>query len=235
MNDLQKTETPLPAGPMDMISQAVASGASIETLERLMALKQQHDKEVARQAFLNALSDFQNEAPDIRKTKGVEFGNTKYMYAPLADIDRQLRKPMKDHGFSKRWEIQDNGDEIKVTCIIAHIGGHTEQTAMTAKPDTSGSKNPIQARGSAIEYMKRYTLVGALGITTADSDIDGRLPEIDIDKLHAIYMEVYNKFPKDYPGLEAMKPEAWKAKTGKVYVAAIAAARKRYEELVKVD
>jgi hypothetical protein len=226
MNDLQKTETPLPAGPMDMISQAVASGASIETLERLMALKQQHDKEVARQSFLNALSDFQNEAPDIRKTKGVEFGNTKYMYAPLADIDRQLRKPMKDHGFSKRWEIQDNGDEIKVTCIIAHIGGHTEQTAMTAKPDTSGSKNPIQARGSAIEYMKRYTLVGALGITTADSDIDGRLPQ-QVDKLHEEFMELYDRVIEKDPSLTKYHPSNWKAvPSAKGYLKAIGEIRK---------
>lgn len=219
---------------MDMIANAVSSGASIEALERLMALKERHDKEVARQSFLNALSDFQMDSPDIRKTKRVEFGTTQYMYAPLADIDRQLRKPMKDHGFSKRWEIQDNGDEIKVTCIIAHIGGHTEQTSMTAKPDVSGSKNPIQARGSAIEYMKRYTLVGALGITTADSDIDGRLPDVDVDKLHEIYMDLYHKVPHTDPQKAAMDPDNWKTeRTGKVYVAAIGAARKKLIELAK--
>lgn len=235
--DIQKVEQALPvaSGPMEMISQAIASGASIETLERLMALKERHDKEVARQSFLTALSDFQMDSPDIRKTKGVEFGNTKYMYAPLADIDRQLRKPMKDHGFSKRWEIQDNGDEIRVTCIIAHIGGHTEQTAMSAKPDTSGSKNPIQARGSAIEYMKRYTLVGALGITTADSDIDGRLPEVDVDKLHAQYMELYHKIVEKDPGFYTLgSPDNWKSeRTAKLYVAAIGKAREILTKLTK--
>jgi len=220
---------------MDMIATAVSSGASIEALERLMALKERHEKEIARQSFLNALSDFQMDSPDIRKTKGVEFGTTKYMYAPLADIDRQLRKVMKDHGFSKRWEIQDNGDEIKVTCIIAHIGGHTEQTSMTAKPDTSGSKNPIQARGSAIEYMKRYTLVGALGITTADSDIDGRLPEVDVDKLHKNYMELFEKIvEKDSTYRTTMDPDNWKSeRTAKLYVVAIGKAREILTKLTK--
>lgn len=223
-------------GYMDMIAKAVSSGASIEALERLMALKERHDKEVARQAFLNALSDFQMDAPDIRKTKGVEFGNTKYTYAPLADIDRQLRKPMKDHGFSKRWEIHDNGDEIKVTCIISHIGGHTEQTAMTAKPDTSGSKNPIQARGSAIEYMKRYTLVGALGITTADSDIDGRLPEMDVDKLHQQYMELRAKIVEKDISYEAnTNPDNWAVeRTAQVYVKAIGKAREILTKITKI-
>jgi hypothetical protein len=64
---------------------------------------------------------------------------------------------------------------------------------MTANPDTSGKKNAIQACASAIEYMKRYTLIGAFGLTTADTDIDGRMPELDIDKLHKQYMELYHK------------------------------------------
>jgi hypothetical protein len=231
-----------PTSYMDMIANAVTSGASIEALERLMALKERHDKEVARQAFQAALAEFQEECPDIRKTKKVEFTSqktsqtTSYHYAPLPDIDRQIKPLMKKHGFTKRWEYKSNGSKIKVTCILTHTGGHSEQTEMEGDADMSGAKNAIQGQGSAITFMKRYTLEGALGLTTADQDIDGRLPEVDVDKLHEIYMEVFNKFPKDYPGLEAMRPENWKTeKTGKVYGGAITAARKRYADLVKPD
>ena len=46
---------------------------------------------------------------------------------------------------------------------------------MTGAPDTSGSKNSIQSRGSAVSYLQRYSLVGALGLTTADEDMDARM------------------------------------------------------------
>ena len=45
---------------------------------------------------------------------------------------------------------------------------------MTAPADTSGSKNAIQARGSTVTYLQRYTLLGALGLVTGDEDTDGR-------------------------------------------------------------
>ena len=194
--------------PMTLMQQAISGGASIETLEKLMALQERWEAKQAQKGFYEALSEFQVNAPEIRKSKKVSFGNTEYNFAPLADIDRQIKPVMKSLGFSKRWEIQDSGDKIKVTCIITHEMGHSEKTTMESGADTSGSKNPIQARGSAIEYMKRYTLLGALGITTADSDIDGRLPELDIDKLHKQYMDLYITITdKDPQYLASMDPD----------------------------
>lgn len=48
---------------------------------------------------------------------------------------------------------------------------------MTSYPDNSGSKNLIQQNASATTYLMRYTLIMALGLTTADEDIDARMPE----------------------------------------------------------
>lgn len=222
--------------PSSLIAQAVQNGASIETLERLMALEERWQAKIAQKAFFESLSTFQNKCPDLRKTKQVSFGDTKYSYAPLADIDRQIKPMLKDTGFSKRWEIQDDGDKIKVTCIITHELGHSERTTMEANPDTSGKKNAIQARGSAIEYMKRYTLLGSLGITTADSDIDGRLPELDVDKLHKQYMELYNQIvEKDPQYLSSMDPDNWQAeRNAPLYVKAIGKAREILAKLVTV-
>jgi len=223
---------------MDMIANAVSSGASIEALERLMNMKREYDKDIAKKAFTEALSKFQEECPEIRKTKKVDVdlksgGKMSYSYAPLPDIDRQIKALMVKYGLTKEWKpsYTENG-KIRITCILTHIGGHSTETPMEADADTSGSKSAIQAQGSAITFMQRYTLLGALGITTADEDIDGRMAEIDVDKLHTQYMELFNKFPKDYPGLDAMDPSVWKVKTGKVYAAAIGAARKRYTDLI---
>lgn len=220
--------------PDQLLALAINKDLDIDKLAKLMELQKQHNEDLARKAFFSALSDFQIDCPELRKTKEVFFGTTKYFYAPLADIDRQIKEPLKKNGLTKRWEIQDNGEDIEVTCLITHVDGHSEKTGMKAKPDASGSKNPIQARGSAIEYMKRYTLIGALGLTTADTDIDGRMPELDIDKLHKQYMEIYNQIiQKDSTLSTTMNPDNWAAeRTPALYVKAIGKARQVLAKLV---
>ena len=40
--------------------------------------------------------------------------------------------------------------------------------------DTSGGKNNIQAMGSAVSYLERYTLLAITGLSTKEMDDDGR-------------------------------------------------------------
>lgn len=227
------TEILKPETPNDLIAQAIDKGLDVESLSRLMALQERWEAGQARKKFFQAFTHFQSVCPDLRKTKEVAFGNTAYKYAPLADITRQISKVLKESELSYRWEIQDNEKEIKVTCLVSHIDGHTERTTMQANPDTSGSKNSIQARGSAIEYLKRYTLIGALGISTADTDIDGRLPgTVDLEKLHKDYMEVYNQVIQIDSSLTKYHTDNWKVEpTAKVYLKAVGELRKVLFEL----
>ncbi len=215
------------ATPTTLIEQAIEKGLDVASLEKLVALQERWEERKARKAFFDSFTNFQCECPDLRKTKAVSFGQTNYKYAPLADITRQIGQLLKTHGLSYRWEIQDTEKEIKVSCLITHTDGHTETTTMMASPDTSGSKNPIQARGSAIEYLKRYTLIGALGLSTADTDIDGRMPEVDIDKLHKDYMVLYGEVIQLDPTKTNAHPDNWKIeRTGKAYVKATGELRK---------
>jgi hypothetical protein len=228
-NKMKTAELTVAETPHNLIALAIEKGLDTQSLRELMDLKERHDATIARKAFFEAFTGFQAQCPDIRKAKAVEFGNTKYTYAPLADITRQIGKVLKENELSYRWEIEDSGQEIKVTALVSHILGHTERTTMSANPDTSGSKNPIQARGSAIEYLKRYTLIGALGISTADSDIDGRLPadQVDINKLHSDYIAVYNQIIQLDSSMTKLNPDNWKVEvTPKVYIKAIGEARK---------
>lgn len=225
------SEALLVSTPADLISQAIEKGLDVAGLEKLMALQERWEANQARKSFFEAFTNFQSEAPDLRKTKGVDFGNTKYKFAPLADIARQIGPVLKKHNLNYRWEITDTATEIKVTCLVSHVDGHTERTTMQSGADTSGSKNSIQARGSAIEYLKRYTLVGALGLTTADEDMDGRLPEVDIDKLHKQYQEVYNQLIQIDSSLTKYHTDNWKVEpTAKVYIRAIGELRKVLSE-----
>lgn len=174
--------TPIQQSPDNWISEAITQGSSVETLERLMALKEKWDAQQAKSAFYSAMQRFQSECPVIRKTKKVEQrpksgGTIKYSFAPLQDIDAQIKELMKDCGLTKRWEIDSSIEGwVTVECIISHFQGHSESTKMTVPADDSGGKGKVQQYASSVSYAQRYTLIGALGITTADEDMDGRLP-----------------------------------------------------------
>jgi hypothetical protein len=158
--------------PMHLIEMAISNNADIEKLEKLMALQERWNAQEAKKSFLSAMSSFQRNCPDILKAKQ----GHNYLYAPLSDIVTQIRDVLASNGLSYRFE-QNHDAGIQVTCIVSHNDGHSELTTMKANPDTSGSKNAIQAIGSTVQYLMRYTLIGALGITTADIDMDGRLPQ----------------------------------------------------------
>lgn len=170
--------------PDKLIAMAIQNGnIDITILERLMDLQDRWIKRIAEEKFRDAMAKLQEEIPEIKKTKKVSYlnktgGDTTYFYAPLAEIEKTIKPFMGKHGFSKDFTFENFLDEnknekIRVTCEITHVAGHKVQNSMTSSADNSGGKNRIQQDGSAIEYMKRYTLTGALGLTTADDD-DGR-------------------------------------------------------------
>lgn len=215
--------------PTQLLAMAVEKGLGVAELEKLVALQERWEANQARKAFFQAFTKFQAKAPDLRKTKDVAFGDTHYKFAPLGDITRQLSESLEKAELSYRWEIDDDANTIKVTCLVSHIDGHTERTTMQAAPDTSGKKNAIQARGSAIEYMKRYTLIGALGLSTTDTDVDAQQPadNYDLDKLHKDFMDVYNQVIQLDPKMSGYHPDNWRGeRTGKNYIKAIGEIRK---------
>lgn len=172
-----------PQNPENLIALAIQQGADVEKLERLMALSERWNAKQAEEAYYRARSEFQAACPIIKKTKTVEFNRTKYDYAPLHEIAQTIREPLRASGLSYRWEIQD-GESINVTCIVTHVQGHSERNSMGSPPDDSGAKNQIQQRGSAVTYLQRYTLIGVLGITSADTDDDGRSSgELNIESI----------------------------------------------------
>lgn len=224
---------PTKVTPANLLQMAIQSNIGVAELEKLTQLYEQWENRQAKKEFLLAFTRFQSICPEIRKTKEVTFsGKVQYCYAPLADICRQINPFLEKCNLSYRWEHSEENSIIKVTCIISHINGHSERTTMTGPADESGSKNKIQARGSSFTFLQRYTLLGALGISTADSDIDGRLPSADLDKLHNEYMTILNMLLKmDEKKFSKYHPNEWKMEpTQKNYVMAISAVKKLLNE-----
>lgn len=165
--------------PMEMLSRAVQSGASVETLEKLMALQERWEANNARKAFDAAMAAARQELPEIIKGRVVDFtsskGRTHYRYEDLAIISETVSPILAKHGLSFRWRTSQEGDRVRVTCVVSHREGHSDETSLDAGQDHSGNKNPIQAIGSTVTYLQRYTLKAALGLA-AGPDTDSVAP-----------------------------------------------------------
>jgi len=162
--------------PADMIMRAVEGRADLEKLEKLLALQEKWEANEAKKAYHKAMAAFKANPPKIDKDKIVSFktsvGATSYHHATLANVTEKISSELSKYGLSASWQTQQNG-QIIVTCKITHEMGHSEQTSLSAPADTSGSKNAIQAIGSTISYLCRYTLLCATGLATHDQDDDG--------------------------------------------------------------
>lgn len=158
---------------MERLLEAVQSGLSIEMLEKFMALSERQEKREAEKAFHRAFAAFKADPPQIVKDKLVSFSNTKYKHATLGAVVSGIIGGMSKHGLSHRWDIEQDGATITVTCFITHELGHTEKTSMSAGADVSGGKNAIQAIASTVHYLERYTIQAATGIAVLENDDDG--------------------------------------------------------------
>jgi hypothetical protein len=171
--------------PMAMIDRALASGATPETLEKLLALQERWEAGQAKKAFDAAIGAAKAQIPPIIKNKGTDFESkrtgttTSYKYETLPALARVLEPILHAHGLSYRYTSKVEAGQIAVTCVISHIDGHKEETTLQCGPDTTGNKNAVQAIGSATTYLQRYTLKLALGISAADDDDANKVSDMD--------------------------------------------------------
>lgn len=168
MTDLVPTNEP------NNLLQLIAEKASDENFNadkmRVMYdMVKDEKKSRAEDAFNAAVMKFQLECPAIVKTsKG---NNSKY--AKLDNILQLIRPVLKDNGLVVRFTTGRNGENTTVTCILSHMGGHTEQSYWEGSIPTNKATNAAQTSGMAITYGQRYTLLPMLGIV-AEDDNDAR-------------------------------------------------------------
>lgn len=164
--------------PAEMIKIAVTGGADLEKLEKLLNLQERWEANEAKKAYHRDMAKFKANPPKIDKDKTVKYKEVKYTHASLANVVEKITAELSKYGLSASWRTQQNG-QIIVTCKITHVMGHSEETNLSAPADTTGSKNTIQAIGSTISYLERYTLLSILGLATYDADDDGRSADLE--------------------------------------------------------
>ena len=115
-----------------------------------------------------ALASFQQEVPVIHKgTTG--YG---YTYADLPAILEKVNPLLKKHGLGFYQSI--TGTSLKT--VVFHVESGQEITSFADIPQDVklASMNAFQVMGSAITYLRRYSLSAMLGLVTEkDTDASG--------------------------------------------------------------
>ena len=175
-------EAPAPITPMAMIDRALSSGATPETLEKLLTLQERWEANQARKAFISSMALARAKfAPVLKRHDGYA---SRYKYETLNDVIDAVDGPLRENGFSYDWVTEDLPDgRIRVTCVITHEAGHSRSNSLSGDPkDTADAKanmNGLQRMGGAVTYLQRYTFKAGLGVS-ASNDTDGAISEADL-------------------------------------------------------
>ena len=151
----------------------------LDKVEKMMELQERFEKNEARKAYVVAMAAFKADPPKIYKDSHVKFTSkktgqvTEYNHSKLANVAEKINCGLSQHGLSSAWETDQDEKGVAVTCRITHIMGHSESTTLRAAADDSGGKNRIQAIGSTIKYLQRYTILSLTGLADAEVDDDG--------------------------------------------------------------
>lgn len=169
----------IPISPMAAMMAAINANVDLTKIEKMIELQQKWDAIEARKAYTHAMAEFKKMPTDITKDGNVKFKNklgeiVEYNHATLGNVTSSINSALSKHGLSASWTTEQKEGVIIVTCSITHEKGHKESTSLSAAPDTSGSKNNLQAICSTITYLERYTILALTGLATHDQDDDGK-------------------------------------------------------------
>lgn len=178
------TPVVLPQGstPPELLRIAVLQDADPARISQLMDLQERWERGEAKKAYVVAMNGFKANPPVIIKNEIAIFktkdknGNVievEWEYSTLDHIHDAVLSELSRHGISHRWITeQPTPETVRVTCILTHELGHSEQNTLEGPVDHSGSKNAIQAIGSSAKYLERYTLMAATGLADKSPDTD---------------------------------------------------------------
>lgn len=156
---------------------ATDPNASVEKIERLMALWERAEARKAEQAFNAAMTAAQAEMRPI--AADAYNPQTKSKYASYAALDAVLRPIYTKHGFGLSFNTGTASDlEVCVLCDVTHAGGHSKPYRLDMPADGKGAKGGdvmtlTHATGAALTYGMRYLLKMIFNVAIGEEDKDG--------------------------------------------------------------
>ena len=132
-----RPEEPSVGQMLSAVIEKGVTGESVEAVTKLVELYEHMQDLNAEKDFAEAFIRLQQEIPKIKATKTVpnKDGSTRYTFAPLEDIDRQLRGLALQHGFSYSFSegTSDQPGRITKVCVIQHKRGHKRSHPYTVR------------------------------------------------------------------------------------------------------
>ena len=152
--------------------------ASVEKIERLMALWERGEAKTAEAAFNVAMSSAQSEMRPV--AADASNPQTRSRYASYEALDRVLRPIYTTHGFGLSFDTGDApvSEWVRVLCYVTHASGHARTYHADMPADGKGAKGgdvmtKTHAVGSAMSYGMRYLLKMIFNVAVGDEDDDG--------------------------------------------------------------
>lgn len=185
--ELQKLpEQPLAVAPAPSVGQMLqaviekgVTAENVAAIEKLVGLYERMEDKRAEREFNTAYHHLRSILPPVDAVQPVpgRDGTVRYRFAPLEEIEKQIKPYLEQCGFSFSFREQVGDDKHKIEiCRVMHIGGHSEDHPYSVR---IGNGPPgcteTQADGSAGSYAKRYALCDAFGIVIKHQDQDARL------------------------------------------------------------
>ena len=111
------------------------------------------------------LASFQQDVPTIKKNAS-GYG---YKFADLEEITKVIKPLMKKHGLGYTQPL--DGNNLKTILFHIESGETLESSVEVPQGVELKGQNAFQVQGSAITYLRRYSLSSILGLVT-DEDAD---------------------------------------------------------------
>jgi hypothetical protein len=195
---------------------------SPERVERFIAMHDGMEAKRAKLAFSNAIAQAKAKIAETPIIKNATGHNSK-RYADFSAYAKVVDPVLASFGLTYRFRTIQS-DKISVTCILTGHG-HEEENTLAGPADSSGSKNAIQAIGSTLTYLQRYTLVQALGLAASNDDdgqASGKLTAGLTDEQRTELLDLIDKTETDVAKFcETFKVEAVAELTGRDFEHAV--------------
>lgn len=146
----------------------------IAKLQQLLDMQERIIARDAKAAYSAAFAAMQPDLPVIQERGSIKdrSGRVQSTYALWEDVNAAIKPVLAQHGFGLQFRTETLDGKVRVTGILRHRTGHSEETFIELPADTSGSKNAVQAIGSSYSYGKRYTSFALLNLSSTFSEDD---------------------------------------------------------------
>ena len=178
--------------PADMIRMAVAGGADLDKLEKLLSLQERWDANQAKKMYSDSFAAAQAQIESVVKTKLNPQTHSKY--AGLENIIEGAKPIYTKEGFAVIFYEGDSIPEhVRIYADVLHRAGHKETYHYDVPIDGVGLKGnanmtKIHAKASSTSYGRRYLMCMIWNIPTGD-DNDGnnaQAPKVSKEQLSAL-------------------------------------------------